>query len=177
MSENLGEWIGFSDRKPTEKVPMFESEGRWIYLKKPIAEWPKNLQKRWNQELLYLFGMEVAPGDFLGDQRLCLCIETKDCGEKSTEIENRGCLYFARGICLTATHLATDIPISFGLMGTLFGISKQRVQQIYAGAQKKIIQKITSDPFLKEYCLGLGLGTHHLPSAEELSNEIESILK
>jgi hypothetical protein len=176
VSKELDQWIGFSDQKPKQVVPMFESEGSWIYLKQPISQWPKNLQYLWNQELSYLFEMEVEARDFLGEQRLCLCIDTHDCGEKSSEMENRDCLYYARGICLAATHLASEIPISFGLMGRLFGISKQRVQQIYAGAQKKIIKKILADPFLKEYCLGLGLGALHLPSAESLSEEIDSLL-
>ncbi len=176
MSEPIEEWIGFSLQKPKEGYPMYESEGNWIYLKKPLSQWPKSLKTIWEQELAYLFSMDVEARDFLGDQRLCLCVDTKDCGEKTTEVENRGCFYYARGICLAATNLASDIPISFGLMGRLFGISKQRVQQIYAGAQKKIIKKIISDPFLKEYCLSLGLGSTHLPSAEDLSSEIDSIL-
>ena len=175
MSELLQEWIGFSEKRPLDEVLTFESDSGWIYLKKPLSQWPKALKKEWELELSYLFEMNVEAGDFLGDQRLCLCIDTKDCGEKSVELENRSCLYYARGICLTATTLASDIPISFGLMGALFGISKQRVQQIYAGAQKKIIKKIISDPFLKEYCHGLGVGTLHLPSASDLSMEIDSL--
>lgn len=176
MSELLRDWIGFSEQMPLGEVSIFKSDSGWIYLKKPLSQWPKALKREWDLELSYLFEMNVEARDFLGDQRLCLCINTQDCGEKSVELENRSCLYYARGICLTATTLASDIPISFGLMGALFGISKQRVQQIYAGAQKKIIKKIIADPFLKEYCHGLGVGSIHLPSASDLSKDIDSLL-
>jgi hypothetical protein len=176
MSLSLKEFVGFSKKEPTGDEPKMEVNGSWIYLKKPLQSWPKELRKVWDQELIYLFGMDVQARDFLGEQKLCLCVDTEGCGEKEGKGENRDCLYYARGICLAATTLATDTPISFGLMGTLFGISKQRVQQIYAGAQKKIVKKIIGDPFLKEYCMGLGLGKLHLPSAEDLSNEIDDLL-
>lgn len=146
-------------------------------LKHPLSKWPKKLRDQWEQELIFLFQtQEVKARDFLGDQKLCLCIDTDQCREKKDGTENRQCLYYARGICLAATTLATDVPISFGVMGTFFGVTKQRAQQIFVGAQKKIIQKIISDPFLKEICLGLGVGESQLPSADELASDIDDLI-
>jgi hypothetical protein len=178
MKKELQDWISLTKSKPTGALPSWEWKGKWMALKKPLSQWPKTLREKWEPELLFLFQtQEVKARDFLGDQRLCLCIDTLDCGEKKDHEENRGCLYYARGICLAATTLATGVPISFGVMGTFFGISKQRVQQIYVGAQKKVMKRIAADPFLKEICMGLGVGTKLLPSADELADDIDDLLK
>jgi len=149
-----------------------------LSLKVPIDEWPESLRQEWKLELFYLFPPENRSGKIDNRDCITLCHEVENCPRKKIQnSEDRSCSHFSQGICIMATTVANDFrPLSFGTIGAFNGISKQRVQQIYCSAQRKVILAAARDPVLREYYTALGLHHRNLPDPKQLASKMVEII-
>ncbi len=166
-----------ADRDETRIVGV-AIEGCRVCLKVPLEQWPTALHQQWQQELFFLFPLENRVGRVDARDSLILCHEVTNCPRKTApETEDRTCRHFNQGLCVAATTVANNFrPLSFGTIGAFHGISKQRVQQIYCAAQRKVIRAAARDPVLREYYTALGLRPENMPDPKKLAANIEELL-
>lgn len=170
---NLSEFLGRSKSKPKDVVAAVEQDGQWIYLKKPLEDWPQELRKLHSQELHFLFSNRHE--DLLPEEDLCLCIGVKNCDLKERKEENPQCNFYFKGICIQQTMLHRDgEPLSLQGIGAFHGITKQRTHQIIEATHSQFIAELLKNPIIREYCESVAIGKTAAPDPEVVKKNILS---
>jgi len=161
----LKDLIKISDKPSAAGVQVGQ---RWVVFLVPINKWPEPYKSRWFRTLRMLTALdrrfvssrkESLAADEWENEKICLCHMTQGCPYKdSSDDINPECTRYVFGICVEATQQANKTPLKLDTVGYLLGVSKQRIDQVYRMAVRKMIQQIQKDPVLLEYCESLGVG-------------------
>jgi hypothetical protein len=173
----LSDCIGFTKTEPSSCICKTKTQTGWAGLKIPLKRWPRPLFKEWKQDLFYLFPDQFSCEDIESDENVCLCVDIAQCPHKAAAGESRECRWYSRGLCVDATVVENEgASPNFQVIGFFHGVTKQRIEQIYAGARKKLVDAIMDDPYLKELCGEISVGTKALREAETVADRIGRLL-
>lgn len=173
------EYVKISKKEPARCVDKAFVDDMWIALMKPLSEWPKELAAAYQQDLYFLFPEAFSQEAYNSRDLVCLCCTVSNCPKKSEDqIENRECSEYRRGLCVEASIEANDCkPLSLGAIARFYGLSKQRVFQIYKEARKRLILEIAHDDTMQEYLGDIFLGKRTVPTPNEIANFIEQAIE
>ncbi|MFZ5805830.1 MAG: hypothetical protein ACOY3I_01290 [Verrucomicrobiota bacterium] len=172
-------YLRFSKKEPLRCVEKIYVDNTWIALLKPLSDWPKELLAVYQQDLYFLFPKTFSQEVYNSRDLVCLCCTVHNCPKKTDEqIENRECTEYRRGLCVEASVEANDCkPLSLGAIARFYGLSKQRVFQIYKDARKHLILELAHDETMQEYLADIFIGNRTVPTPEEIANFIEQAIE
>ena len=141
--------------------------GTWLRLDVPLTNWPIRLRRQWGRRVQFLFsktrtgnGEPFKHGNRVDTgEKIVMCSSVGCCCIKREAQTNEDCNKFVFGICAEATLQANSgAPLRLDTIGTLTGVTKQRVDQIFHRSQQRLVAAILKDPLLLAFCREYGLG-------------------
>jgi hypothetical protein len=130
--------------------------GEEMHLLVEPRKWPRELYLKHKLNLLFLFRDQFMGKQIEADllrEAVSLCCDIGNCPHKVANDfrENRGCHYYAYGMCVAATRWANqDRILSMNILGLMRGATRQRVNQVLKRDYQYLTDLLIANPIIRE---------------------------